>query len=74
MIRQIIKPELLQFYSDWIYTANTTEARGLQLIGAIYKNKGRKKFRAIPPSIQLKSLHEKSAFDYNKAEEMFRKT
>ena len=74
ILKLIIRPELQQYYGDWIQTANTNEARGLQLIGAIYKHKGRKKFRAQPPSVMLKTLHEKTAFDFNKAEEMFRKT
>ena len=41
----IIRSEYIKYYNDWIFTANEKEARGLQLLGAIYKNKGRKKFR-----------------------------
>lgn len=51
ILSQIIRPDYLRFYSDWINMANEKEARGLQLIGSIYKNKGRKKFRAKPPSV-----------------------
>ena len=32
-----------------------------------------KKFRALPPSVQLRRLTEQEDFDYCKAEEMFRK-
>jgi hypothetical protein len=45
ILQQIIKPEYIRFYDDWLHYANENEARGLQLIGAVYKHKGRKKFR-----------------------------
>lgn len=45
ILTQIIKPEYLCHYQDWIHMASEKEARGLQLIGAIYKHKGRKLFR-----------------------------
>lgn len=45
ILTNIIKPEYLNYYKDWIYIASEKEARGLQLIGAIYKHKGRKLFR-----------------------------
>ena len=64
ILSQIIKPEYQKYFGDWITTANEKEARGLQLIGAIYKHKGRKKFRAKPPSVQLKTLHEQNEFEY----------
>lgn len=51
VLKLIIKPEYLAFYNDWIHTANEKEGRGLQLLGAVYKHKGRKKFRAKPPSV-----------------------
>ena len=44
IINVIVKPEYLKYYDDWLQTANEKEARGLQLIGAVYKHKGRKKF------------------------------
>ena len=53
ILKQIIKPESLHLYHDWITTANEREARGLQLLGAIYKHKGRKRFRNKPPSEKL---------------------
>lgn len=64
IISQVIRPEYQKYFGDWITTANEKEARGLQLIGAIYKHKGRKKFRAKPPSVQLKTLHEQNEFEY----------
>jgi hypothetical protein len=45
ILTNIIKPEYLNYYKDWIFIASEKEARGLQLIGAIYKHKGRKLFR-----------------------------
>ena len=57
ILEQIIKPEYLKYFGDWLHNASEKEGRGLQLLGAIYKHKGRKKFRAKPPSEQLKSLH-----------------
>ncbi len=45
ILKLILKSEYLPYYNDWIYTANEKEGRGLQLIGAIYKHKGRKKFK-----------------------------
>ncbi|EAS07781.2 hypothetical protein TTHERM_00525130 (macronuclear) [Tetrahymena thermophila SB210] len=74
ILNQIIKPEYIKYYSDWIHTANEKEARGLQLLGAIYKHKGSKKFRAKPPSVQLQQLHAQQEFDFQKAEEMYRKS
>jgi hypothetical protein len=53
ILSYIIKPEFLKYYGDWMQNANEKEARGLQLIGAIFKHKGRKKFRAKPPTVQL---------------------
>lgn len=47
ILQLIIKPEYLHYYRDWINTANEKEGRGLQLMGAIYKNKGRKQFRYV---------------------------
>ena len=63
ILQTIIKPDLYKFYSDWLDTANERESRGLQLIGAIYKHKGRKKFRAKPPSVMLKTLHQQDALE-----------
>ena len=45
ILQLIINSEYLHYYSDWIQTANEKEGRGLQLMGHIFKNKGRKKFR-----------------------------
>ncbi|CAD8083757.1 unnamed protein product [Paramecium sonneborni] len=69
----IIKPEYLNYYKDWIFMASEKEARGLQLIGAIYKYKGRKLFRAKPPTVQLQELTDQQELDFKKAEEMHRK-
>ena len=66
ILSQIIKPEYQKYFSDWVTTSNEKEARGLQLIGAVYKHKCRKKFRAKPPSVQLKTLHEQNEFEYQK--------
>ncbi|CAD8162623.1 unnamed protein product [Paramecium pentaurelia] len=73
ILTNIIKPEYLNYYKDWIYIASEKEARGLQLIGAIYKHKGRKLFRAKPPTIQLQELTDQQELDFKKAEEMHRK-
>ncbi|EGR31518.1 hypothetical protein IMG5_107370 [Ichthyophthirius multifiliis] len=74
ILKQIIRQEYLKYYNDWLCTANEKEARGLQLIGAIFKHKGHKKFRAKPPVVQLQQLHQQQEFDFQKAEEMYRKT
>ena len=71
ILSQIIKPDYLKFFDDWIENANEKEARGLQLLGAIYKHKGRKKFRAKPPSVQLKTLHEQNEFELKKNSSSF---
>jgi len=74
ILQQIIKPEYIRYYDDWLKYANENEARGLQLIGSVYKHKGRKKFRTKPPSSQLQLIAQQEEFDFKKAEEMFRKT
>ncbi|KAM3132373.1 hypothetical protein pb186bvf_015473 [Paramecium bursaria] len=73
ILQLIIRPDFVKYYQDWIHTASEREARGLQLMGAIYKHKGRKLFRAKPPTVQLAELTDQQELDFKKAEEMHRK-
>jgi hypothetical protein len=56
ILSQILKPEYVDIFDGWIGDATAREKRGLQLLGAIYKHKGRKKFRAKPPAENIHSL------------------
>ena len=73
ILKLIIKPEFLEYYKDWWDDASEKEVRGLQLIDSIYKHKGRKRFRASPPTVQLKNLSDDHILTVKKAEEIFRK-
>ena len=73
ILRNIIKPEYQTYYKDWWKGASEKEVRGLQLLGAVYKNKGRKRFKAAPPSVQLKNISDDNILTYEKAEELYHK-
>ncbi|EGR27649.1 hypothetical protein IMG5_191880 [Ichthyophthirius multifiliis] len=74
ILQQIIKPEYIIYYKDWLNCSSEKERRGLQLLGAIYKHKGHKKFRSKPPSVQLQQITQQEECNFQKAEEMFRKS
>ncbi|CAD8073303.1 unnamed protein product [Paramecium sonneborni] len=73
ILRNIIKPEYLNYYKDWIFIASQKEARGLQLIGAIYKYKGRKLFRAKPLTVQLQELTDQQELNFKKLKKCIEK-
>lgn len=48
----ILLPQYFEAASEWLLAATVTERKGVKMLGAIYKNKGQKKFRTVPSAAQ----------------------
>jgi hypothetical protein len=46
ILQQSIKPEYLPYFKEWLKSASEKEAKGLQLIGQIYKHQGKNNKKA----------------------------
>ena len=52
----VLLPQYFEAASEWLRTASATERKGVQMLGAIHKHKGLKKFRTVPNPTPQKAL------------------
>lgn len=54
VLSQIIRPQYIQFYGDWIQTATESEIKGIEIINFIVKTRGQRK---ADNTIKSKEVH-----------------